>query len=161
MKTKPIYLLGLTLFVVTIGYVVQRSAGRAQSHRDVVLRVSAPQPTNAMMQHSTNVLTFEILNNGRFQFACQDCWWLLFDDGTEQQLSLPETGNMWVKPGKKATLAITKPATTRAWRLEASYYFEDYVFEAKGKIEQSPLRNHLPKSFSRVQCQVVMSDWIK
>jgi hypothetical protein len=129
--------------------------------RDVVLRMRTPQPTNAVMQHSTNVLTFEILNNGRSRLVCPDLWSLLFDDGTVQYLSLPKTGNIYLQPGKKAALAVTKPATARAWRLVASFYFEDYVFEAKVKIDQSPLKNHLPRSFSGVQGKVVMSDWIK
>src|SRR5579871_1096388 len=150
MKAKPIYLLGLTLlFVVVIGYLVQWRRS-ANDRRDVVLRVITPQPANAVMQHSTNALTFEIRNNGRSPIMCPDSWSLLFDDGTVQSLSMPESGNIRIQPGKVRTLAITRPATTQSWRLVASYYFEDYVFEAKVKIAQSALNNHLPRSFAGV-----------
>ena len=160
MKTKLIYLLGLTLlFAVVIGYLVQKQS--SDNHRDVVLRVSTPQPTNAVMQDFTNVLTFEILNNGRSPIVCPDIWLLLFDDGRVQKLSLPRSGNIWVQPGKVGTLAITNPATTRAWRLAANYYCEDYVCAVKFKIGQSALRNYLPRSFIAVRGQNVMSDWIR
>lgn len=182
MKTKSIYLLGLTLlFVVVIGYLVQKQrsavvvAGEAvpesavnvgvkdrpDDHRDVVLRLSTLRPTNAAMQDFTNVFTFEIVNNGRFPIMCPDTWSLLFDDSTVQRLSLPETGNLRVQPGKAGTLAITNPAATHSWRLVANYYFEDYVFDVKVKIDQSALKNVLPSSFSCVRGQNVMSDWIK
>ena len=182
MKTKSIYLSGLALlFVVAVGYLVQKQrlaeivagetvsetevhAGakdQADDHRDVVLRVSTPQDANAVMQNSTNVLTFEILNNGRFPIMCPDSWSLLFDDGRVQRLSLPRSGNIRVQPGGKGTIAITNPVTTGAWRLVASYYFEDIVFDAKVKIDHSALKNVLPLSVRGVEGLDVMSDWIK
>lgn len=182
MKTRSVYLLALTLLVVAlIGYIAQRQKrskvaveksvpdaavnaegqSRLDSHPDVVLRITTPQPTNTVMPELAKVVSFEILNNGSSPLMCPDAWSLMFEDGRVQRLSLPNSGNMRVQPGGKGTIAITSPDTKGAWRLVANYYFEDVVFEAKVKIDQSVLKNVLPRSASSVRGQNVMSDWIK
>ena len=181
MKTKSLYLLGLTLlFVVVIGSLALKHGSavpvageavpesavnvgdkeRPDVHQDVVLRIRTP-PTNAVVQNVPNITTFELLNNGRSPLMCPGTWYLLFDDGRVQQLSLPYSGIMRVRPGGKGTIEITNPVTTGAWRLAANYYFEDVVFHVKVKIDRSALKKLLPRSASSVRGQNVMSDWIK
>ena len=176
MKTRSIYLFGpAVVLLILIVYIAQRqrsapeaqgntgvgSKSRPAEHGDVVLRVSPTQSDGADAPRSTNIVRFEILNAGHSALMCPDGWSLEFDDGTVQQLSLPMSGNLRVQAGGKGEIAITKPVTARSWRLMASYYFEDVVFDVKVKIDQSVLKNHLPSSFSSVQGRVVVSDWLK
>src|SRR5690606_5807655 len=101
---------------------------------------------------------FELSNNGSAPLTCPDSWFLKFEDGRLEPLSLT---NITVQPGEKAIVAVTNPVTSGAWRLVADYYFEDFLFEVKVKIDRSALRNVLPQSASSVRGQLVMSDWIK
>lgn len=159
MKTKSIYLAALSLLVlVTIAYMTQR---RFDEDPVVVLRKITPKPTNPIVAEPAKLVSFELLNNGRYTLTCQDSWSLEFEDGRVQVLQLSASGLMWVKPGQKGKIAITNPATTGAWRLVANYYFEDISFEVKAKIDQSALKNTLPQSASTVRGQNVMSEWIK
>jgi hypothetical protein len=125
---------------------------------EVVLRLlNFPEARGA----ASGDFDFEVINNSRSPLMCPDGWYLEFDDGSITNLSLGQTGNIRVNPGRRAMIAIHGPARTNSWRLGASYYFEDSLFQVKVRISQSAFKDRLPATMSSIQGKNVLSDWVR
>ena len=107
-----------------------------------------------------SLLSFEVVNHGDFPIVCPDSWYLEFKDGSTTNLSLAPSGDVRVNAGSTGTVSIPKPVSTKPWRLGASYYEEDVVFDVKVRIDQSSLKSYLPASASSVRGKVALSDWV-
>ena len=115
---------------------------------------------SASQMGADSLLSFDLANNGAVPITCPDSWYLEFEDGSTTNLSLAPSGDVRVAPGSTGTITFPKPETTRPWRLGASYYEEDVVFDVKVQVDQSSFKTHLPLSASRVRGKIVFSDWI-
>ncbi len=156
MKTKTLYILGIALlliWILTLGYWLQ-------TRRPVVVLELVGE---ARTLSSSPTVTFQIRNQGRHLLQFPDTWSLHFEDGTVRDLQLGGSHHFRIEPGKTATLAITNPATTQAWRLGAQYFPEDMAFNAKLAIDGFVVSNApaVSRDLFGVQGRLVMSDWIQ
>jgi len=136
---------------------------RARVLRDTV---SSPRPEVSLKLRANQPLTnsllcFEVINDGSSPIMCPDGWFVELQDGTIQNLSLAPSGDVRVIPASTGVVWIPKPTNAMPWRLGSSYYGEDIVFDVKVRIDQSPMKQQLPSSLSRVQGKTALSDWIE
>ena len=122
---------------------------------EVSLKLRANQPlTNAL-------LCFDVINDSSSPIMCPDSWYVELQDGTIQKLSLAPSGDVRVVQGSTGIVWIPTPTNNIPWRLGSGYYSEDIVFDVKVRVDQSPMKQQLPSTLSRVQGSTALSDWIE
>jgi hypothetical protein len=148
--------LALTISIILAVLVMRKNPDpRAISISGVSLELSRDQDRDGKK------LRFEFVNKRSSPIVCPDSFYVEFPDQKMTNLSLAPVGDVRINPGATGTVSIPKPAMATKWRLGASFYEENLVFDAKVLIGQSPLKNQLPSDFSNVRGMSVVSDWIQ
>jgi hypothetical protein len=152
LQTKTIILLlGLVLVAILAVWITRKNT--AEPKPLLTLRLQEVQSATGTQ------LSFDVVNHGQSPIMCPDSWFLEFKDGTVRNLSLAPNGDVRVNPGATATVSIPRPTNTMPWRLGTHFYEEDLVFEAKVRVDRSPVKSVLPAGASRVQGKVAVGDW--
>lgn len=130
-----------------------------RADRDVVLKVSPSQPTNAEAKSGTQVIRFVWTNYGDAPVVCPNSWLLEIKGGGIKDLQFA-SGDIRVEPGTAVTVDFPIPDTTAPWRFGASYYAENLAFDAKVKLQNSKVKDYVPETLGAVQGKTVWTDWI-